>query len=169
MQTADIFIDYPYELFSFMREMRKPVFHNSNVFLRDVQYAIQEYFEYRDGVTIKNFEAESLARDVTRELERKGVLKRVNPQGFIVNFPDLVTGKDGTKGALLGGVPELVMPPAASPPAAASATPKPAVAPAATKPAPPAAATPAPPAAATPAAAGAAPAGAKAPPPWLKK
>jgi hypothetical protein len=86
MQTADIFIDYPYELFSFMREMRKPVFHNSNVFLRDVQYAIQEYFEYRDGVTIKNFEAESLARDVTRELERKGVLKRVNPQGFIVSW-----------------------------------------------------------------------------------
>src|SRR5262245_33465025 len=100
MQTADIFIDYPYELFSFMREMRKPVFHNSNVFLRDVQYAIQEYFEYRDGVTIKNFEAEALARDVTRELERKGVLKRVNPQGFIVYFPDLITGKDGTKGAL---------------------------------------------------------------------
>lgn len=157
---ADIFIDYPYELFSYMREIRKPVFHNSNLFLRDVQYAIQDYFEDKTGEVVKNADIDKVAMDVVRGLEAKGILKKVNPQGYLVNYPEMLTGKDGTKGPLGISVGATELPPAA-------AAPKAAAAPAAAKPmAPPpmkvAAAT-------APAATGAAPAGAKAPPPWLKK
>jgi hypothetical protein len=156
--SADIFIDYPGELFGYMRRTRKPVFHNSNVFLRDVQYAIQDYFEDRDGTIIRADQAEVLAREVARAFESKGIFRRVNPQGYLLNFPDLLTGKDGTKGPLSGMTEASEMPPpAAAAPAKAEAKPAPA---------------PPKPAAAAPASApptGAAPAGAKATPPWLKK
>lgn len=161
MQSADIFVDYPYELFSYMREIRKPVFHNSNVFFRDVQYAIQSYFEDREGVTLRNDTVEAMAKEVARGLEAKGIFQRVNPQGYLLIYPEMLTGKDGTKGPLMGGKP-VMMPP----PAVASAAPAKAAAPAA-KPAAPAAAKPAAPAAAP--TTGGVPSGAKAPPPWLKK
>jgi len=160
--TADVFIDYPYELFSYMREIHKPVFHNSNIFLRDVQYSIQDYFEDRQGTTIRDAEAVKMAEEVARAYERKGIFKKVNPQGFVLNFPELVASKTGnTKGGLSGELPGEMPPvkaaPAPAPKAAAPAAPKPAAAPAAPKPV------------AAPASTGAAPAGAKAPPPWLKK
>ncbi len=160
---ADIFIDYPYELFSYMRQIRKPVFHNSNLFLRDVQYAIQDYFEDKTGEVIKNADVDKVAMDVVRGLELKGILKRVNPQGYLVNFPEMLTGKGGTKGALgMLSAGAVMPPPAAAPKAVAPA------APAAAKPmAPPPMKAAAP--ATTAPATGAAPVGAKAPPPWLKK
>jgi hypothetical protein len=164
MPTADVFIDYPYELFSYMREIHKPVFHNSNVFLRDVQYSIQDYFEDRQGKTIRDTDAVKMAEEVARAFERKGIFKKVNPQGFVLNFPELVASKTGnTKGGLNGELPGEMPPakaaaPAPAPRAAAPAAPKPA-APAAPKPA----------SAAAPASTGAAPAGAKVTPPWLKK
>lgn len=163
MVGSDIFIEYPYELLSYMREIRTPAFHNSNIFLRDLQYAIQDYFEDKQGVTIRNDRAEQIALEVARSYEGSGIFKRVNPQGFVLNYPELSTPKEGgTILGLSGTSPDAAMPPPKAAPApaakpAAAAAPKPA-APVAPKPA-----------AATPAAAGAMPAGAKAPPPWLKK
>src|SRR2546423_10046029 len=103
MATADIFIDYPYELFSYMREIHKPVFHNSNVFLRDLQYSIQDYFEDREGKTIRSIEAQKIAEEVARAYERKGIFRKVNPQGFMLNFPELVTSKEGNTKCGLSG------------------------------------------------------------------
>ncbi|MEI8135593.1 MAG: hypothetical protein WCH46_11065 [bacterium] len=161
MATSDVFIDYPYELFSYMREIHKPVFHNSNVFLRDLQFSIQDYFEDKQGKTIRDAEAQRIAEEVSRAYERKGIFKKVNPQGYVLNFPELVAGKSGTRGGLSGELPDQMPPPKAAvsapaPKVAAPAVPKP-VAAAVAK------------ATTTPAATGAAPAGAKAPPPWLKK
>ena len=163
MAQLDIFIEYPYELLSYMREIHKPVFHNSNIFFRDLQFSIQEYFEDKQGLTIRNDLAESIAKEVARAYEQEGIFKRVNPQGYILNYPELSTPKEGGTIAAFKGITPDAMPPAkvvataAAVPAAAkpvAAAPKPAAA--APKPA-------------TPAATGATPAGAKAPPPWLKK
>ena len=163
MPNADVFIDYPYELFSYMREIHKPVFHNSNVFLRDIQYSIQDYFEDKEGKTIRDRDALNMAEEVSRAFERKGIFRKVNPQGYTLNFPELVASKTGnTRGGLMGELPDQMPPPKAAAPAPA---PKAAAPAAAAKPA----ATIAPKPAAAPAATGAAPAGAKAPPPWLKK
>ena len=171
MASSDVFIDYPYELFSYMREIHKPVFHNSNVFLRDLQYSIQDYFEDKEGKTIRDAEAQRIAQEVARAYERKGIFRKVNPQGFTLNFPDLVTTKDGnTKGGLSGELPS-DLPPAKkempAPKAAAATAPKPAPKPSAAagevKPQ-----TTDLPASGT-ATAGTMPKGAKNPPPWLKK
>ena len=162
---ADVFIDYPYELFSFMRETHKPVFHNSNVFLRDVQYAIQDYYEDRHGVTIRNDAAEVLAKEVAKAYEQKGIFRKVNPQGYLLIYPELLTTKEGgTKGGIWGGTAAPLPPPAAA--AVKAAAPTPAASTAAKVPPPPMAAKPA---VSSEGGAAAVPAGAKAPPPWLKK
>jgi len=125
--------------------------------------SIQDYYEDRHGVTIRNDAAEVLAREVAKAYEQKGIFRKVNPQGYLLNYPELLTTKEGgTKGGIWGGTAAPLPPPAAAPKAPAAAAPKPAAPAAAPKPAAPAAA-------AAPASAGAAPAGAKAPPPWLKK
>jgi hypothetical protein len=98
-----------------------------------------------------------MAKEVARGLEAKGIFKRVNPQGYLLIYPEMLTGKDGTKGPLIGGKP-VMMPPAAAPAKAATPAAKP-VAPAAAKPA----------ASAAAPTTGSVPSGAKAPPPWLKK
>ncbi len=162
MTQADIFIEYPYELLSYMREIHKPVFHNSNIFFRDLQFSIQEYFEDKQGITIGNEKAETIAKDVARSYEQTGIFKRVNPQGYILNYPELSTPKEGGTIAAFQGVT-----PDAMPPARVVASPAPA--PAAAKPAAATAPKAAAPSSSTPAVAGATPAGAKAPPPWLKK
>ena len=145
-----------------MREIHKPVFHNSNIFLRDMQYSIQDYFQDKQGVTVRDTEAQRMAEEISRAYERKGIFRKVNPQGYTLNFPELVASKTGnTRGGMRGELPDQMPPQKAAVPAPA---PK-AAAPAAPKPAPASLPKPAP----TPAVAGAAPAGAKAPPPWLKK
>lgn len=162
MTQADIFIEYPYELLSYMREIHKPVFHNSNIFFRDLQFSIQEYFEDKQGITIGNEKAETIAKDVARSYELTGIFKRVNPQGYILNYPELSTPKEGGTIAAFQGVTPDAMPPARVAATPAPVTAKPAAAPKA-------AAAPASATTTAPAATGATPAGAKAPPPWLKK
>ena len=163
MTQADIFIEYPYELLSYMREIHKPVFHNSNIFFRDLQFSIQEYFEDKQGITIGNEKAETIAKDVARSYEQTGIFKRVNPQGYILNYPELSTPKEGGTIAAFQGVTPDAMPPARVAVAPAPVAAKPAAAAA------PKAAAPATAPATAPVATGATPAGAKAPPPWHKK
>jgi hypothetical protein len=176
MVDEDILVDDPDVLLGYMRQTKRPVFHNSNLFFRDIQYAIKDYFEDRLGVTIKPEEAQRIAKDVTKSFERQGVLKQVNSNGYLLIYPDLVTPKQGGTIGVLNGTAalppmagnastalqmaekELATQAPAAKPVAAKAT-----APAAPKPATAAAA----PSGAAPA--GAVPAGAKAPPPWLKK
>ena len=180
MADADILIDYPEELLGYMRNSRKPIFHNSNVFFRDLQFAVQDYFEDQEGETISMVESERIAKEVARSYESMGILKRVNPQGYVLQYPEFITPKDGGTAAILN-VPFGELPPPA-PGAVVNAAPAPKAA-AAPKPAPaataPAVAAPTPnadtvqpgvthPVDSKPAATQV-PAGAKAPPPWLKK
>jgi hypothetical protein len=175
MVDEDILVEDPDVLLSYMRQTKRAIFHNSNLFFRDIQYAVKDYFEDHLGVTIKPEEAQRIAKDVTKSFERQGVLKQVNSNGYLLIYPDLVTPKQGGTIGVLNGT--AVLPPMAGNASTALqmaekelATQAPAAKPPAAKAAAPAAATVAPkPATAAPAPSGAVPAGAKAPPPWLKK
>ena len=70
--------------FRFMRE-RYPIFYNSNVFLRDIQYAIRTYFE-RKEINITYSEAENLMNKFTSLLEEQGELIRLSSNSWKVNF-----------------------------------------------------------------------------------
>jgi hypothetical protein len=86
----------PEVLLGFMRRTRKPVFHKSNIFFRDIQYAIRDYFDTveRDPVTLP--EAERMAEQVVKMYARQGILRKVNNQAYVLDSPEWVTPKSGT-------------------------------------------------------------------------
>jgi hypothetical protein len=72
-----------------------PVYHNSNVFYRDFQNAVQKYLELK-GEKIKFAEAEKLAKQVSDRLEAEGIFVRVNPIGWKLNYEPFRTGAPHT-------------------------------------------------------------------------
>jgi len=86
----------PEVLLGFMRRTRKPVFHKSNVFFRDIQYAIRDYFDAVEREPISTPEAERMARDVVELYTERGLLRKVNNQAYLLESPEWITPKDGT-------------------------------------------------------------------------
>jgi len=71
-------------VFEFLRE-KFPIFFNSNIFLRDIQYGIMTYFERKD-IMISYPVAEELALKFTSTMESKEILKRLSANTWLVKF-----------------------------------------------------------------------------------
>ncbi|MCB2204322.1 hypothetical protein KQI65_06190 [bacterium] len=82
MQT---FVGKKKELFDFMRENDFPVYHASNIFYRDLQYAIRDYIRVHEGKDIGTRKMEELAREFVADLEREGILKPFARNTWLLN------------------------------------------------------------------------------------
>lgn len=65
-----------------------PVYHASNVFLRDIQHAVKSYFNYYD-IKINLTEAETMAGEIIRRLEASATFIRIDDRSWRVNNPEL--------------------------------------------------------------------------------
>lgn len=70
--------------FNFMKE-KYHIYYNSNIFSRDLQYAIKQYFERKDN-KITYPEAEDLMNRFSSYLEEKGDIQKLNVNSWRVNF-----------------------------------------------------------------------------------
>ena len=96
----------PGVLLGFMRRTRKPVFHKSNIFFRDIQYAIRDYFDTVEGSPVTVPQAERMAEDVVELYTEVGILRKVNNQAYLLDSPEFATPKSGTYSMLtLQGTP----------------------------------------------------------------
>lgn len=86
----------PEVLLGFMRRTRKPVFHKSNIFFRDIQYAIKDYFDTVEREPVSIPEAERLAIEVVERYTMAGLLRKVSNQAYLLDMPAFATPKDGT-------------------------------------------------------------------------
>ena len=77
MAEKEIFLKY-------MKEKYK-IFYNSNIFLRDIQYAIKSFFEKKD-IKVTYTEAESLMKEFTKNMEASGELVKLSSNTWKVNF-----------------------------------------------------------------------------------
>ena len=77
MTEKEIFLKY-------MKEKYK-MFYNSNIFLRDIQYAIKSFFEKKD-IKITYAEAESLMKELTKYMEASGEIIKLSNNTWKVNF-----------------------------------------------------------------------------------
>jgi len=77
----------------FMRT-RTPMYHLSNIFLRDLHFAIIEFLRLK-GIHIRNTEAEQIAKEVAGNFEKKNLLKKVNTQTWTLLYPDFAAKKAG--------------------------------------------------------------------------
>jgi hypothetical protein len=86
----------PETLLGFMRRTRKPVFHNSNLFFRDIQCAIRDYFDTVEAQPITAPVAEQMARDVIQMYTDVGLLRKVDNQAYRLEAPEFSTPTGGT-------------------------------------------------------------------------
>lgn len=70
-----------------MQTLRMGVFHNSNLFFRDIQYAISEYCRVHEGKLPRYAEAEKLAKEVVAAFESAKIFDRIGEQAFRLDFP----------------------------------------------------------------------------------
>ena len=70
--------------FNFMKE-KYNVFHNSNIFFRDIQYAIKSFLEKKDK-KVKYSQAEKIAQEFIKQMENDGKLKKMSNNAWKVNF-----------------------------------------------------------------------------------
>ena len=73
-----------HEFFRFMRE-KHPIFFNSNIFLRDIQYSIFTYFDLK-GEMLKYSESEKLALLFTEYLMDENKLVKLSNNAWRVDF-----------------------------------------------------------------------------------
>ena len=62
-----------------------PVFKESNIFFRDLQYAIRNYY-MKKGKTINYQKADKIALEFIENLVNKGELKKISNNAWKVNF-----------------------------------------------------------------------------------
>ncbi len=85
-QNHQVFLNY--------LKAKFPVFHNSNIFFRDLQYGLKGFFEMMNQ-SLSYPEAEELAKEIGNYFEQKGIFIRVNNLGWKLNYPEFVTTAPG--------------------------------------------------------------------------
>jgi len=71
--------------FSFLKE-KYPVFNNSNIFLRDIQYGVKSFFEKR-GIKLSYSDCEILADEIIKVFESQNIFQKLTKNSWKVNFP----------------------------------------------------------------------------------
>ena len=79
------------EFLQFMRS-RAPMFHLSNIFFRDLHYAAFEFLK-KKNVKIGYTEAEKVAREIAQHFEKSNLLKKLNVQTWVLNYPEYAAKK----------------------------------------------------------------------------
>ncbi|MEI7812034.1 MAG: hypothetical protein WCJ01_06365 [Ignavibacteria bacterium] len=69
---------------NFMKE-KYPFYHNSNVFLKDMQYGIKHFFEKRN-LKLGYAKTEAITDKLLTMLESRGTLRKLNKNTWILNF-----------------------------------------------------------------------------------
>lgn len=75
-----------------------PLFHRSNVFFRDIQFGIKHYLESRE-IKLKYTESEILANEFIKYLISKNILKKIDDQIYLLNYPEFVPVKKSSTNA----------------------------------------------------------------------
>jgi hypothetical protein len=83
MKVLDHILSHSGEFLDFLRG-RVPVFHLSNIFFRDIHYAIMA-FAALHGPSLDYTGAEDVARQVIEKLEKDKVIVRIDRQTWVVH------------------------------------------------------------------------------------
>ncbi len=79
------------EFLNFMRT-RAQLIHLSNVFFRDLHFAVMEFLK-KKKVTVSQTEAETVAREVALHFEKRNIFKKLNMQTWMLNYSDYALKK----------------------------------------------------------------------------
>ncbi|NOY06415.1 MAG: hypothetical protein GXO82_07270 [Chlorobi bacterium] len=88
------------ELLRFMKEHGFPVFHHSNLFRRDVEFGIRDYFREKTGEEIRPVKFSKLAEEVLKNLEKEGKIQPRFHDTWMIDIPEFapVAKKEDNEG-----------------------------------------------------------------------
>ncbi len=86
MNEADIVLKNQKEFLKYLRQ-RFTLIHMSNIFFRDFHYGVMSFLS-EHGAKLKYKDAERVAREVVEAFEKSGVLKRIDFQSWLLNYPE---------------------------------------------------------------------------------
>ncbi len=88
--ASDI-LSNPKAFLQFMKDNRYTIVHQSNVFYRDIQFAIAKYIEAKTGQKVKYFATiEGTTNEVCEGMIKAGVLRRLTKNTFVVDAPEFM-------------------------------------------------------------------------------
>jgi len=71
-----------------------PLFHNSNLFVRDFEYGLKGFLE-KKGIDLSFREVAKLSLILSDYYEKQGIFVKTNVQGWTLNYPEFTTTKPG--------------------------------------------------------------------------
>ncbi|HZV12096.1 MAG TPA: hypothetical protein VFA55_02700 [Candidatus Kapabacteria bacterium] len=84
-------VSNPVAFFRFMQQNRYTVVHQSNLFFRDIEFALAKWITSKTGKKVEYFgSTEKLAQEVCAGLERTGMLKKVGGTAYILNCEEFM-------------------------------------------------------------------------------
>jgi hypothetical protein len=86
MNTRDLILTNQSEFLKFLKS-KFTLIHTSNVFFRDFHYGVMSYL-HDHGIKLQYREAEDLAREITIELEKREIFKKIDYQSWKLNYPE---------------------------------------------------------------------------------
>lgn len=89
MKNVDALIGSDAEFLAYLRS-RYPMYHQSNVFFRDVQYGLVDLLRTK-GVLLRSDQAQKIARGILGRLEKSRLFLPVDRQTWVVNVPEFKT------------------------------------------------------------------------------
>lgn len=69
---------------------RFPVFHNSNVFYRDIEYSVRYYLESRN-VKLNTNTLIKVTGELIRYFETNSIFVYMSPKTWMINYPEFAT------------------------------------------------------------------------------
>lgn len=87
MKKADQLTDNHIEFLKFLKT-QFPLYHKSNIFFRDIQYGIMEYFEKEKKNKISYSDAEIIARKFAEFMEKKEIFGKIDHQTWVLNYQE---------------------------------------------------------------------------------
>jgi hypothetical protein len=78
-KNTNIFLNY--------MKVKYPLYHNSNVFLRDLQYGIKNFFAKKE-IKLSYTQIEKLAEVYIRYLEESQILIKLKDNTWKLNYPE---------------------------------------------------------------------------------
>lgn len=93
MKEIDFVLSHKSQFLEYFRS-RFAAFHNSNVFYRDLRYALK-YFLLSGGFKPSDAELEGVLNALVKVMASDGILKEVSAGIWALNYPEFRTTKPG--------------------------------------------------------------------------
>ena len=81
------------DIFTFMKKNGFPVYHKSNIFLRDIEYGIRAYFLDKTKEDIGTRKAGDFAAELIRDLEKRSLFVPFSEGTWTLNMEEFLNPK----------------------------------------------------------------------------